>query len=98
MRKQGSWQQCRGGAIGLAALACDPGRPILDRRQTMNTPGPIVGTGRFRYQTLVSWPQLPAGWSFVEVVGVATDSRGRVFVFSRGEHPVTIFDRDGRLL
>ena len=41
---------------------------------------------------------LPDGWRFVEVAGVATDSRDRVFVFNRGDHPVVIFDRDGRFL
>ena len=39
--------------------------------------------------------EAPGGWSFVEVAGVATDSRDRVFVFNRGEHPVIVFDRDG---
>jgi DNA-binding beta-propeller fold protein YncE len=38
---------------------------------------------------------LPEGWSFVEVAGVAVDSRDRVFVFSRGAHPVIVFNRDG---
>jgi DNA-binding beta-propeller fold protein YncE len=59
-------------------------------------PHPIVGNGRFRYEALPSWAQLPQGWSFGEVAGVATDSRDRVFVFSRSEHPVMVFDRDGR--
>jgi DNA-binding beta-propeller fold protein YncE len=58
----------------------------------------MVGTGRFRYEALVHWEQLPAGWSFVEVAGVATDSKDRVYVFNRGEHPVIVFDRDGRFL
>jgi DNA-binding beta-propeller fold protein YncE len=41
---------------------------------------------------------LPPGWQFVEAVGVATDSQDRVFVFNRGEHPVCVFDRDGKFL
>jgi DNA-binding beta-propeller fold protein YncE len=32
------------------------------------------------------------------VAGVATDSRDRVYVFNRGEHPVMVFDRDGTFL
>ncbi|MFN0051743.1 MAG: peptidyl-alpha-hydroxyglycine alpha-amidating lyase family protein [Planctomycetales bacterium] len=55
----------------------------------------IVGSDRFRYAPVPDWPRLPPGWSFVEVVGVATDARDRVFVFSRSEHPVTIFEPDG---
>jgi DNA-binding beta-propeller fold protein YncE len=44
------------------------------------------------------WDQLPAGWSWQEVAGVATDARGRVFVFNRGDHPVIVFERDGRFV
>ena len=41
---------------------------------------------------------MPDGWRFVEVAGVATDSHDRVFVFNRGEHPIIIFDREGRFI
>jgi len=66
-----------------------------------STTGPIVGQGTFRYRPLPGWEQLPAGWSFggvSEAVGVATDSAGNVFVLTRGEHPVVVFDREGRFL
>ena len=58
----------------------------------------IVGEPLFRYEAHDHWAQLPPGWSFNEVVGVATDSRDRVFVFNRGEHPVIVFDREGKFL
>jgi DNA-binding beta-propeller fold protein YncE len=58
----------------------------------------VVGAGQYRYQVQVGWEQMPAGWSFVEVAGVATDSADRVYVFNRGEHPVIVFDREGRFL
>src|SRR5690242_10680843 len=51
-----------------------------------------------RFEVRVGWAELPEGWRFVEVAGVATDSRDRVFVFNRGDHPVVIFDREGRFL
>ena len=57
-----------------------------------------VGQGQFTFAPVSHWEQLPAGWKFVEAVGVATDSRDRVFVFNRGEHPVIVFDRDGSFL
>ena len=41
------------------------------------------------------WARLPSGWTWSEVAAVAADSRDRVFVFNRGDHPVMIFDRDG---
>jgi len=61
----------------------------------MNT---IVGQGAYRYQALERWEKLPAGWSFGEVAGVASDSRDRVYVFNRGAHPVIILDREGNFL
>src|SRR5262249_3512299 len=57
-----------------------------------------VGSGKFRYEALVRWEQLPDGWSFHEVAAVATDSRDRVYVFNRGKHPLIVFDCDGRFL
>src|SRR5580704_10745311 len=54
-----------------------------------------VGQGKYRYQPAEKWEKIPAGWSFSEVAGVATDSRDRVYVFARSEHPVMVFDRDG---
>ena len=49
-----------------------------------------------RYQVEPGWGELPDPRRMVEVAGVATDSHDRVFVFTRGEVPVLIFDRDGR--
>lgn len=50
------------------------------------------------YSGVAEWAKLPAGWSWTEVAGIATDSRDRVFVFNRGAHPVMIFDRDGTFI
>jgi DNA-binding beta-propeller fold protein YncE len=58
----------------------------------------IVGQGPYRYQALERWEKLPAGWSFGEVAGVATDSQDRVYVFNRGAHPLIVFDREGNFL
>ena len=51
-----------------------------------------------RFEACEGWGVLPDGWRFVEVAGVATDSRDRVFVFNRGDHPVIVFDREGRFV
>src|SRR5262245_18706748 len=56
----------------------------------------VVGNAQFRYKAHEDWTQLPPGWSFGEVAGVTTDSRDRVFVYSRSEHPLTVVDRDGK--
>jgi NHL repeat len=57
-----------------------------------------IGPHRLEYEVLEGWERLPDGWSFVEVAGVAVDSRDRVYVFNRGAHPMIVFDKDGRFL
>ena len=57
-----------------------------------------MGSGRFTYEVQPDWAKLPAGWRFLEVVDVAVDAQDRVYVFTRGEHPLLIFDREGNLL
>lgn len=47
------------------------------------------------YQVNPNWPAIPDGWDLVETAGVASDSKDRVYVFNRGEHPVIVFERDG---
>ncbi len=59
------------------------------------TPKPVPAEGSFRYIANDHWAQIPAGWSWNEVTAVAVDSRDRVLVFNRGEHPILVFERDG---
>lgn len=57
-----------------------------------------VGQGTYTYELAEGWEQIPAGWRHGDVVNVATDARGRVYVFNRSEHPVMVYERDGRFL
>jgi sugar lactone lactonase YvrE len=57
-----------------------------------------VGEGAFTYELAGGWEQLPAGWCHGDVVSVAVDSRDRVYVFNRSEHPVMVYERNGRFL
>jgi DNA-binding beta-propeller fold protein YncE len=50
------------------------------------------------YTAVDGWGKLPDGWRFVEATSVAVDSQDRVHVYNRGEHPVIVFDRDGKFL
>ena len=50
------------------------------------------------FEPIERWGTLPEGWRYVECAGVAVDKKDNVFVFTRGEHPVIVFDRDGRFL
>ncbi len=55
----------------------------------------LVGAGEFRYRPDPAWQHRPAQYQGTEVSASAVDSRDRVYVFNRGEHPVIVFDRHG---
>ena len=44
------------------------------------------------------WPKMPEGWKFRMVSNIAGDSKGRIYVAHRGEHPVVYFDKTGKFL
>jgi DNA-binding beta-propeller fold protein YncE len=54
--------------------------------------------GRDRFRVVEGFFRRPKGLTFVEVADVSVDRDDNVFVFSRGRHPVMVFDRDGRFL
>src|SRR5215469_11925350 len=53
---------------------------------------------KLNYEALPDFFQLPAGEHFVEVAGVAVNSKGRIYVFHRGKHPLMEFDASGKYL
>ncbi|MFW6195384.1 MAG: peptidyl-alpha-hydroxyglycine alpha-amidating lyase family protein [Chloroflexota bacterium] len=56
----------------------------------------IVGDGDLKFELDPDWPRgMPEAWLFTLASDVAVDSRDRVFVFSRGRHPVTVWTPDG---
>ena len=57
-----------------------------------------LGSGQFTYEVTPDWEKIPPGYSWTEAVAVAVDSRDRVYAFSRGDHPMMVFDRDGSFL
>ena len=58
----------------------------------------ILGAGKFSYEVAGDWAKLPDGWAFGDVAAVAVDKQDRVYVFNRGEHPMIVFDRQGKFL
>jgi DNA-binding beta-propeller fold protein YncE len=50
------------------------------------------------YEVVEGWGRLPKGWTFTQVAGVTVDSRDRVYVLCRGEHPIIVFDADGEFI
>ena len=57
-----------------------------------------LGQHRIEYEVLEGWDKLPEGWTYTETAGVACDSHDRVYVLTRGAHPVIVFDKEGRFL
>jgi len=58
----------------------------------------ILGSGSHRYRVIEGWGKLPEGWELKDVAAVAVDSKDRVYVFNRGEHPMIVFDREGNFI
>ncbi len=56
------------------------------------------GTGEYTYSLVEGWGTVPADWSWGWIVGVAVDSQDRVFVASRSQYPLAVFDTAGNLL
>jgi len=50
------------------------------------------------YTPIDGWGTLPEGWRQPEAAGVAVDAKDNVYLFTRSEHPVIVFDRDGKFL
>jgi hypothetical protein len=59
----------------------------------------ILEGGGFRYDLVEGWGRVPKSVRLgSDIPGVAVDSRDRVYVFNRGEHPVAVFESDGHFL
>ena len=42
-----------------------------------------LGTGEYQYRVNETWANLPDGWEFRDVAGVAVDDKDNVYVFNR---------------
>ena len=58
----------------------------------------ILGSGEHRYRVVENWAKLPEGWKLTDVASVAVDSKDRIYVFNRGDHPMVVLDRDGNFI
>ena len=57
-----------------------------------------LGEGDYRYEEVEGWAKLPEGWEFTQVSDAAIDSQGRIYAFTRGKHPIVVFDQAGNFL
>ena len=58
----------------------------------------ILGAGEHRYRVVENWAKLPDGWNLTDVASVAVDSKDRIYVFNRGDHPMVVLDREGNFI
>jgi DNA-binding beta-propeller fold protein YncE len=56
------------------------------------------GSGKYTYQLVDEWAELPKGWTFTDGAGIAVDANDKIYILSRSAHPVTMWDRAGNLL
>ena len=56
------------------------------------------GSGQYTYKADMDWAKRPEGWTWGWTPGMACDSQGRIFVSSRCDHPLVLFDADGNFL
>ena len=56
-----------------------------------------VGTGKYTYELVEGWEQLPEGWTLGQT-GIVTDSEDRVYLFNRSSHPLIVLDQGGNFL
>ena len=56
------------------------------------------GSGQYRYEVVEGWGKLPDGWQLGAVPAIACDAQDRVYIYSRSERPLIIFDREGNFL
>jgi len=57
-----------------------------------------IDAGDRQYELVEGWGDLPPGWIWGQVGAVGVDSKDRVHVFTRTDHPYMIFDKAGKLV
>lgn len=57
-----------------------------------------LGQGDYQYELVENWAKLPEGWAWSLVSDVAIDSQQRIYVFTRGKHPLIVFDKRGNFI
>ena len=50
------------------------------------------------YEHVPGWGKLPKDWEWNHAVGVAVDSKDRIYVYNRSDHPMMVFDTVGNLI
>jgi DNA-binding beta-propeller fold protein YncE len=84
-------------AAGATMLAA-AGLSIAPEAHPEAHDGVILGEGNHRYRVVEGWGELPPDYHYRDGAAVCVDSNDNVYVFNRGEHPVIVFDKNGKFL
>lgn len=50
------------------------------------------------YELVPDWQRRPPDWPLEDIAGVCTDADDNVYLYARGEHPLTVYSKDGAFL
>src|SRR5262249_20123896 len=84
------WQSLR---LSIAIFAL-----CVSNDSTFAQPKTESPTSKLNYEAVPNFFQLPAGENFVEPCGIAVNSKGHIYVFHRGKHPLEEFDPSGKFI
>ncbi|MCS7225079.1 MAG: peptidyl-alpha-hydroxyglycine alpha-amidating lyase family protein [Armatimonadetes bacterium] len=56
------------------------------------------GDGKFRYEVVEGWFRPLKSWKVGQIAAVACDSKDRVFLYCRSDHPLLLLSKDGELI
>ena len=51
--------------------------------------------GGIKFEVVEGWEKLPSGFVHRDVVGVSVDSKDRVYLLTRGQPRVLVYEQDG---
>src|SRR4051812_38315252 len=86
----GGFAAATGTVLGARVLGA-AGAVLTAARANAAEPA-ILGQGRYRYNILEGWGELPPGVAYGgDAAAVCVDSKDNVYVFTRGTHPVIVF-------
>ena len=58
----------------------------------------MLGKEKYAYAPIEDWGNFPSELILGDVAGIAIDSKDRVYLFNRGDHPIVVLDKTGDVL
>ena len=83
----------------VTTISLDTVGPVRQAGAAGEASSPVIlGKGNYRYQVVENWGELPPGYTYGDTAAVCVDRKDNVYVFTRGAHPVIVYDRNGKFL